>query len=787
MKFFKLSKTILELAFSIFFTCILSNLVWGQSEFPVPFQSEENQLFGYILPSKNKIVVEPIFQKASPFAEGNAIVKLDGKFGLINKKGKYLIDCKYDSLGWANTDSLPKFYNDKVGFKQGSFWGLITVKGEEVVSPQFHSINFFEQQIAKVGMLNSDNWAITYGAIAEDGSFVIQPQFTQLERDETGQFFKTQIQTEDQRKVGLYSLNGKELIPCKYNQLKELGDGIFAGLNDMQLWEIYNSKGEKISDLSFIEVFPFEHGKAIAIKDYRFGIIEPNGNVLVDFRNKSIVGKNQELNITPFTRFSLAKPSSEKELDLYCDSLQNIAPDVFQIFMNGKAGWVNKENELFGFDTNLNLTHLVDDLLIIKSGNKVGVINSKWQNIIPIAYDKISLDKSGLIRATKLNQPELFNTKGENITNGNYDFISEFSNEFYLIEANGQKIFTDKKLNPVFSFENAKPFKHDYAPVAEGGLFGVIDSDGKWIISPYIDDIQVINHKYFVFHDNNEWGTVNPSGIELYKSSLKYKVLESGCVEIEEKGKKGLLNQFGSLMLEPVYDSISKPSDDGIIKVYKKGQMTFMDIEEKDAPNFKAFSGLEVDQQSGEKLFRAKIMNSYGFLDYLGRIRISNRYENVQNFSENLAGFQLNGRWGYIDKRESFVIQPKFEEVYPFKKGFAKIKQEGKFGIINKQEKKVIAPEWDNIQRSAFGNFIIKKDGKYGMISSKDFSILYPRYEEVQDCGNDYIILLRDGKYGVNQINGITFIYPEYQEVIFNQIDNSFFTITRKASYTLAN
>lgn len=783
MKFFNLSKSYLELVLSTFFICISPNLVVGQSEFPVPFQSEENQLFGYMLESKGKVVVEPIFEKASPFAEGNAIVKLDGKFGLINKKGKYSIDCKYDSLGWANTDSLPIFYNDKVGFKQGSFWGLVNLKGEEVVSSKFHSISFFEEGIAKVGVLNNENWGISYGAISEDGSFIIQPQFSQLERDATGKFFKTQIQTEDQRKVGLSSIKGKVVIPCEFNQIKELGEGIFAGSNDSQLWEVYNLAGEKLFENAFSEVMPFQQGKAIAVKDHRYGLIDSQGKILVDFQNKSIVWEHQELNITPFTQFSLSKPSSEKELNIYGDSLRNVAPKVFQVFINGKSGWVNEGNEFFGFEKQVSIEHLDGDLLVLKEGNKSGVINSRWEKIIPIEYDEVSLDKSGLIRTTKGNQTELFNANGENNTNGKYSYISRYSDEFYLVEENGQKIFTDKNLSPVFSFENAKVFNHDYAPVAENGLFGVIDKDGKWIISPYIDYIQIVNSNFFIFHDNNEWGTINQSGIELYKSSLGYKILKNGCVEIDKKGKKGLLNQYGTLILDPVYDSISQPAEDGILKVHKKGLMTYMDIDEKDPPNFKAFHGIEISEKPSENLFKAKIMNTYGFLDYLGRIRVSNRYENVQSYSENLAGFQLGGRWGYMDKRESFIIQPKYDEVYPFKNGFAKVKQDDKYGIIDKQEKKVIPIEWEEIQRTSFGNFKIKKDGKFGMISSKDFSILYPRYDEVYDCGNDYIILLRDGKYGVNQINGITFIHPEYQQILFNKSDNSFFTVTHKETY----
>ncbi|EOA6136260.1 WG repeat-containing protein, partial [Campylobacter coli] len=35
----------------------------------------------------------------------------------------------------------------------------------------------------------------------------------------------------------------------------------------------------------------------------------------------------------------------------------------------------------------------------------------------------------------------------------------------------------------------------------------------------------------------------------------------------------------------------------------------------------------------------------------------------VGNFSEGLAGVELNGKWGFIDKSGKIVIEPKFDDI----------------------------------------------------------------------------------------------------------------------------
>ena len=44
-----------------------------------------------------------------------------------------------------------------------------------------------------------------------------------------------------------------------------------------------------------------------------------------------------------------------------------------------------------------------------------------------------------------------------------------------------------------------------------------------------------------------------------------------------------------------------------------------------------------------------KVNGKLGFIDKSGKLVIDAKYDEAENFSEGLAGVELNGKWGYIN------------------------------------------------------------------------------------------------------------------------------------------
>ena len=53
----------------------------------------------------------------------------------------------------------------------------------------------------------------------------------------------------------------------------------------------------------------------------------------------------------------------------------------------------------------------------------------------------------------------------------------------------------------------------------------------------------------------------------------------------------------------------------------------------------------------------------------------------IRDFADNLAAFQINGKWGFINQYGKVVIEPKFTEVSDFKNDAADVKAKNFFRL----------------------------------------------------------------------------------------------------------
>jgi len=104
---------------------------------------------GFVSPS-GKVVIPATFEDVSVFGftGGPAPVRSNGKWGYINKSGKWVIDPQFDGA-WNFADGLaPVAVSGK--------WGYIDTGGKWAVNPQFETAFYFDQGYAPVR--TGDKW-----------------------------------------------------------------------------------------------------------------------------------------------------------------------------------------------------------------------------------------------------------------------------------------------------------------------------------------------------------------------------------------------------------------------------------------------------------------------------------------------------------------------------------------------------------------------------------------------------------------------------------------------------
>lgn len=76
-----------------------------------------------------EFIIPPKFENIKGFSEGLASVKVNGKYGFINKKGKVVIPHEFDDAGFFSEGLADVKINGKYGF--------INKKGKIVILPEF--------------------------------------------------------------------------------------------------------------------------------------------------------------------------------------------------------------------------------------------------------------------------------------------------------------------------------------------------------------------------------------------------------------------------------------------------------------------------------------------------------------------------------------------------------------------------------------------------------------------------------------------------------------------------
>lgn len=118
--------------------------------------------WGYI-DKLGKIILDFVYDEAADFNKNTAIVSYNGKFGVIDEKGNYLITPNFTSLYKDNDWYL---------FEENKKWGWCDVNGKTVINPLYEAASKFnENEIAAVKIADK------YGYIDKKEKIIIYPKF----------------------------------------------------------------------------------------------------------------------------------------------------------------------------------------------------------------------------------------------------------------------------------------------------------------------------------------------------------------------------------------------------------------------------------------------------------------------------------------------------------------------------------------------------------------------------------------------------------------------------------
>ena len=269
-------------------------------------------------------VVMPFkYDEAYNFSEGLAPVKLNGKYGFIDKSGKEVVPIKYDNV-WDFTEGL-------AGVKLKGKWGFIDKSGKEVVPPKYVDVDYFHEGLAKVGLKGK------WGFVDKSGKEVVPLKYDYVEY-----FSEGLASVELNGKQGFVDKSGKEVVPLKYDWVKFFSEGLArVELNDK--WGFINKSGKEVVPLKYDWVGFFSEGLATVELNGKGGYINKSGKEVVPIKYDEVWDFTEGLaGVELKGKWGFIDKSGKEVVPLKYEDVTGFKEGLAAVKLNGKWGCISR-------------------------------------------------------------------------------------------------------------------------------------------------------------------------------------------------------------------------------------------------------------------------------------------------------------------------------------------------------------------------------------------------------------------------------------------------------------
>jgi hypothetical protein len=264
---------------------------------------------------KGEIVIKPQFYETHPFSFGLSQVAFGPKekHGYIDSTGNFIIKPQFDNAS--------AFVNDKAWVLQNGKWGLINKDGKFVINPTYKEIkNIFELYNAWApeysynyitGLIQKSKykksnlvWASLdgkWGLINKEGKNLINHQFVEVKNSSEG---FTWVKEHEfwglMDSLGNYLIKPNERNPLIYasNVSFKVFSEVHNGLIRYQTKDMYGYQDTKLNIVipaKFDKATDFKNGLATVNQDGYWGVIDTTGKFIIPINYKEIILSDSEL------------------------------------------------------------------------------------------------------------------------------------------------------------------------------------------------------------------------------------------------------------------------------------------------------------------------------------------------------------------------------------------------------------------------------------------------------------------------------------------------------------
>lgn len=313
------------------------------------------------------------------------IVKKDNKYGVINIKGVILVPCKYD---YIRGDGFSKDGSYKDGgyiignrTNKGYKYGYIDKNGKEIVKME-------QEDIYRVTEIDSSDVYIVASQNGRYALFKNKENLTDYKYIDIEYNNKANVFTVQKNKTyGLIGIDGKVIIPEKYQELMVVGIFVKASLDGTEY--NFDLNGNEVENSNFVSLESTSTGRFyISIsKDNKYGIADKDKNVVVENKYDYIEEiENTGLLIATVGKDITIYSGSLKEIVSVSDAKLERMDNYIKVITSTEMYYLTSDGKKVDNKT----VYLKNNLFASKSNDKWGFVDLKDNVKVPYEYDEVT-------------------------------------------------------------------------------------------------------------------------------------------------------------------------------------------------------------------------------------------------------------------------------------------------------------------------------------------------------------------------------------------------------------
>lgn len=374
--------------------------------------------------------IPALYDAATPFKEGVAVVNRNDSAWFINKENKNVFQTFY-------TEAYP-FINGIAPVNKIGQWFLINRQGQEIAGP-FDDLSEQSEQVYTVKVNNK------YGAIDVYGNYILQSRF-----DKLGDFKNGKAYYIDNGLYGFITKNGKT-FNARYQWISDFDENNIAIVKLNGLYGLINDSDSLFLNARYELILKAEHSNFILVRNNKYGFYSSKNCFITDVDNEF----RKELPVSYYTNGY-----------------------AFKLIKNKKQAIMDANRKItIDFDMYDEVYFAQNNLIRIKKKTKYGFVDRKLNLVIPLKYQEASDFKDSISICKTKSETVLINPAGQEIikTKGS---ITRISNHYFWVEEAEQNSIIDVKKKNVIQNVSAYSLVN-LSQNDNGGNYLIIEFENK--------------------------------------------------------------------------------------------------------------------------------------------------------------------------------------------------------------------------------------------------------------------------------------------------------------------